>query len=185
LPGQQIRFRDQETGALLAAGKTGLAEIHGRVSPGYFGKSIAVNDSAFTPDGYYRTGDLGYLDPDGAFVFVGRASEMIKRAGINVSPAEVEDVLLRFEGVTAAAVVGVSDPQRDEAIVAYVTGRDGTVDTDGLRAHCRAFLSKYKLPDHFQIVDRLPLTATGKLQRKLVREMAAALVAADRQGGLE
>lgn len=181
LPGQELRFRDTETDALLTSGEIGLAEVGGRIFPGYFNKNSAENESAFTPDGYYRTGDLGYLDTDGSFVFVGRASEMIKRAGINVSPAEVEDVLLKFDGVSTAAVVGISDLSLGEVIVAYVTCRDQTIDTDKLRAHCVFLLSKYKLPDHIEIVGRLPVTVTGKLQRKAVKEMARVLMSVTTQ----
>jgi fatty-acyl-CoA synthase len=173
LPGQRVRFRDRDSGALCPPGETGLAEVTGRVSPGYFGQSESANDAAFTDDGYYRTGDLGYLDADGAFVFVGRDSEMIKRAGINVSPAEVEDALMQAEGVAAAAVTGVPDAERGELIVAFVVGT--AVQPDALDAHCRAVLSRYKQPDRIEIIDALPLTATGKLQRRAVRQMALAL----------
>lgn len=184
LPGQELRFRDRETGSLLVCGEIGLTEVRGRISPGYFGKTSTENKSAFTVDGYYCTEDLGYLDVDGAFVFIGRASEMIKRAGINVSPAEVEDVLLRCSGISAAAVVGVSNSLLGEAIVAYVTSRDETINADKLRAHCLVLLSKYKLPDHIEIVERLPVTATGKLQRKAVKEMASALNLAGGEGSI-
>ena len=109
---------------------------------------------------------------------------MIKRAGINVSPAEVEDVLLRCSGISAAAVVGVSNSLLGEAIVAYVTSRDETINADKLRAHCLVLLSKYKLPDHIEIVERLPVTATGKLQRKAVKEMASALNLAGGEGSI-
>lgn len=178
LPGQQIRFRDRDTGEICADGVTGLAEVSGRVSPGYFGKSEAANRAAFTEDGFYRTGDLGHLDAEGAFVFVGRASEMIKRAGINVSPAEVEDALMQAGGVSAAAVTGAPDADRGECIVAFVVGSDLTAQA--LRDHCRGVLSKYKQPDHIEIVDALPLTATGKLQRRVVKDMAVTLLAAGR-----
>jgi fatty-acyl-CoA synthase len=177
LPGQRLRFRDRESGALCAEGETGLVEVAGRVSPGYFGKSEAANADAFTEDGFYRTGDLGHLDAEGAFVFVGRASEMIKRAGINVSPAEVEDALMQAEGVSAVAVTGVPDAARGETIVAFVVGSG--VAPDALLDHCRGILSKYKQPDRIEIVDALPLTATGKLQRRRVKEMAASLPVAE------
>lgn len=174
LPGQHLRFRDRDTGELCVKGKTGLVEVSGRVSPGYFGQSESANGAAFTEDGFYRTGDLGHLDAEGAFVFVGRASEMIKRAGINVSPAEVEDALMQADGVTAAAVTGAPDLDRGECIVAFVVGADVTLSA--LQEHCRTVLSKYKQPDRIELVDGLPLTATGKLQRKMVKEMAVALL---------
>jgi len=177
LPGQTVRFRDLETGELCPLGVPGVAEVNGRISPGYFGQSEAENAKALTADGYYRTGDVGYLDGEGSFVFVGRDSEMIKRAGINVSPAEVEDVLRQATGVFAAAVTGVPDSDRGELIVAYVVGRG--IRRDAIYAHCRAVLSKYKLPDRIEILDSLPLTNTGKLQRNVVKQMAIELLGAE------
>jgi acyl-CoA synthetase (AMP-forming)/AMP-acid ligase II len=78
-------------------------------------------------------------------------------------------------------VVGISDLSLGEVIVAYVTCRDQTIDTDKLRAHCVFLLSKYKLPDHIEIVGRLPVTVTGKLQRKAVKEMARVLMSVTTQ----
>lgn len=178
LPGQTFRFRDPETGDLLPPGRTGLVEVAGYVSPGYSGASSALNADVFTDDGYYRTGDLGFLDEEGAFVFVGRDSDMIKRAGINISPAEIEDVMKTFDGVSQAAVVGVPDVERGELVIAYLVPVAGTtVATAALLDHCRAHLSKYKLPDRIEIADALPLTATGKLQRKELKKAAAAMLA--------
>lgn len=178
LPGQTFRFRDPETGELLPAGKTGLAEISGYVSPGYSGASAALNPDVFGDDGFYRTGDMGFLDAEGAFVFVGRDSDMIKRAGINISPAEIEDVMKTFAGVAQAAVVGAPDAERGELVIAYVVSATGTaVVAAELLDHCRAQLSKYKLPDRIEFTDALPLTATGKLQRKELKKAAAALLA--------
>ncbi|MGN6539140.1 MAG: class I adenylate-forming enzyme family protein [Mesorhizobium sp.] len=177
LPGQTFRFRDPETGELLPAGKTGLAEVSGYVSPGYSGASSALNPDIFSEDGFYRTGDMGFLDAQGAFVFVGRDSDMIKRAGINISPAEIEDVMKTFAGVAQAAVVGAPDAERGELVIAYVVPVKGAaVAVAALLDHCRAQLSKYKLPDRIEFTEALPLTATGKLQRKELRKAAAALV---------
>ena len=120
LPGNELRFVDPETGAPVAPGQPGLIEVRGYVSPGYCGASADQNAKAFTPDGFYRTGDVGRLDESGALVFVARNTEMIKRAGINVSPAEVENILLAHPLVAQAAVVGAADVDRGEAIVAFV-----------------------------------------------------------------
>jgi fatty-acyl-CoA synthase len=177
LPGQRLRFRDPESGDLLPPGRTGLVEIAGFVSPGYAGDSAGLNATTFTEDGYYRSGDLGRLDEDGAFVFVGRHAEMIKRAGINVSPAEVEEALLQVQGVAGACVTGAPDEMRGELIVAFVTEkRPGTLTREALLAHCREHLSKYKHPDLIDICETLPKTATGKIRRKDLQERAAALV---------
>ena len=179
LPGQSIRFVDEDSGAASAPGAPGLAEVRGYTTLGYSGASAAQNAKAFSADGWYRTGDMGRLNADGDFVFVGRVSEMIKRAGINVSPAEVEAVLLRHASVQDAAVVGVPDAARGERIFAFVVAKPGvSIDTAALLRHCGAEVSKYKLPDHIELCASLPLTVTGKLQRRELKQLAIARAAA-------
>ena len=173
LPGQQLRFVDEATGAEVPDGTPGLAEVRGYTTLGYSGTSAANNSKAFTVDGYYRTGDMGLLNAEGDFVFVGRVSEMIKRAGINVSPAEVEAVLRRHPSVKEAAVVGVPDAARGERIFAYVVPTAAAdFDAKALLAHCGTEASKYKIPDHIEACTCLPLTVTGKLQRNELKRMA-------------
>ena len=176
LPGQELRFVDEATGAVVPNGTPGLAEVRGYTTQGYSGASAAQNTKAFTTDGFYRTGDMGLLNPDGDFVFVGRVSEMIKRAGINVSPAEVEAVLRRHPSVKDAAVVGIPDAARGERIFAYVvpaaTAAIAEFDVAALMRHCATESSKYKMPDHIEACASLPLTVTGKLQRNELKQMA-------------
>jgi len=181
LPGNELRFVDVDTGDPLLAGEIGLAEVRGYVMAGYCGASSDQNASAFTADGFYRTGDVGRLDEDGAFVFVGRNTEMIKRAGINVSPAEVENILSSHPGVVQAAVVGAADAERGELIVAFVVPANASVTAAELIAHCRGVASKYKVPDRIQFINSLPLTVTGKLQRRALKQIAVELV--DASGG--
>ena len=182
LPGQAVRFVDEDTGEPVASGTPGLTEVRGYVTRGYSGASADQNVKAFTADGWYRTGDMGMLNTDGDFVFVGRVSEMIKRAGINVSPAEVEAVLSRHPSVAEAAVVGVPDAARGERIFAFVVVKAGSAfDAAELLRHCGSEASKYKLPDHIEPIAGMPLTVTGKLQRRELKqraiERAAALAA--------
>ena len=147
--------------------------MRGYTTVGYSGTSAAQTIKAFTADGFYRTGDMGRLNNDGDFVFVGRVSEMIKRAGINVSPAEVEAVLRRHASVKDAAVVGVPDAVRGERIFAYVVPTIAAeFDVKALMLHCAAEASKYKMPDHIEACANLPLTVTGKLQRNELKKMA-------------
>ena len=171
LPGQQLRFVDPDTDAPSAPGTPGLAEVRGHITQGYTGTSADQNAKSFTADGWFRSGDIGMLNADGDFVFVSRVSEMIKRAGINVSPAEVEDVIRRHPGVAEAAVVGVPDAQRGERIFAFVVPKPAAqagaaLDIAELLRHCAAEASKYKLPDHVELLHSMPLTVTGKLQRR-------------------
>jgi len=177
LPGVTVRIVDPETGAALPAGTPGAVEVRGYITPGYGGASAAHNATAFTADGYFRTGDLGRLDADGNFHFVGRDGDLIKRAGINVSPAEVESLLLQHPAVAEVAVVGAPAGERGEVIVAFVVPRAGAdADTEGLRVHCRALASAYKVPDRFEICAALPVTETGKLFRRGLKQRAAALI---------
>ena len=178
LPGNYIRFVDEETGAEVPPGQPGLVEVRGYVTPAYSGASGDQNDKAFTRDGYYRTGDMGQFDEERNFVFVGRNTEMIKRAGINVSPAEVENILLLHPKVESAGVVGVADKERGELVVAFVVARNGEEPTVAeLIEHCRSVASKYKVPDRIEIRPALPLTPTGKLQRRELKQDASNLVA--------
>lgn len=177
LPGNIIRFVDEETGKEVPPGQPGLAEVKGFITPGYTNASTDQNPKAFTEDGYYRTGDMGRFDEEGHFVFVGRNTEMIKRAGINISPAEVENILLLHPQVESAGVVGVADRERGELVIAFVVARRGTMPTEGdLIAHCRSVASKYKVPDRIEIRPALPLTPTGKLQRRELKQDATDLV---------
>jgi fatty-acyl-CoA synthase len=176
LPGVRVRIVDEATGALLGSDTPGLVEVHGPyVMRGYAGSSAEHNASAFTEDGWFRTGDIGELTAAGEMVFLGRATEMIKRAGINVSPAEVEDVLMQHQAVAQAAVVGAPG-EGGESIVAFVVPREGTrLRASELAAHCRALASSYKVPDRFEIIEALPTTVTGKLMRRDLKDVAARL----------
>ena len=174
LPGVQIRIRHASADGEAKPDEVGEIEVKGYLSKGYLGASAAFNATAFTADGYFRTGDLGALRRDGALKYAGRSSEMIKRSGINVSPAEVEEVLQQHQSVALAGVIGLADPTRDEIIVAYLTPRPGCrIEFDEIIAHCRRLLSRYKVPDRLHVCEALPLTPTGKLLRPALKAMAA------------
>ena len=173
LPGVSLRVRDVETDSLLPSGKSGAVEVKGYLMTGYRGESARHNADVLTFDGWFRTGDLGHLDDQGRFHFAGRSSEMIKRSGINVSPAEVEEALQQHPSVGLAGVTGRPDAARGEAIVAFVVPRPGTsLDPAALVAHCRERLSAYKVPDVVRLADALPLTPTGKLMRRELKILA-------------
>lgn len=177
LPGVTIRIADPGTGAALPAGEPGLIEVSGYLMRGYIGASASQNEAALTADGYFRTGDMGILTTEGTMQFVGRTTEMIKKGGINISPAEVEDVLMRHPGVALAGVCGVPDPLQGELLAAFVIPAPGAaVTSEDLVAHCKAVASRYKVPDFVVLKDALPVTVTGKLMRRELKPMAAALV---------
>jgi crotonobetaine/carnitine-CoA ligase len=136
---------------------------------GYHGRPEETA-AAFAHD-WLRTGDLGRLDEEGYLYFVDRAKDVIKRSGENVSASEVERVLSDFPGVAEAAVVGRPDPIRDEAVVAFVVpAARGAIDVAALDAHCRAQLARFKVPEQYVIVDALPKTSIGKIEKKTLRD---------------
>jgi fatty-acyl-CoA synthase len=172
LPGVDIRIVDRETGRPIPQGEVGEIRVKGYVTIGYF-KDEAKTREARDAEGFFMTGDLGYLDADGHVHFRGRTKEMIKTGGINVAPIEIEEILMTHPAVKLAYVVGVPDPQRDEVIAAVIVPRqDETVMEKDLLAHCRRALAAYKIPRLMKFVDEteLPLTVTGKLQKNRLSE---------------
>jgi fatty-acyl-CoA synthase len=176
LPGVEIRIVDAESGAELPRGEEGLIEVRGYLMRAYIGSSADQTANAFAADGFFRTGDFGRLLPDGSISFSGRVAEMIKKSGINISPAEVEDVLMRHATVALAGVVGVPDARQGELLAAFVVPKPGaTLRPEELTAHCRALASRYKVPDFIEVRDSLPVTVTGKLMRRELKQAAAFL----------
>ncbi|MBJ7594218.1 MAG: AMP-binding protein [Candidatus Dormibacteraeota bacterium] len=125
-------------------------------------------------DGWLHTGDVGHFDSDGYLYVVDRKKDLILRGGFNVFPRDVEDVLLSHADVTMAGVVGRPDPRLGEEVVAFVTIRPGaSVTADELIAHARSRLSATKSPREVQLVESMPLTSVGKLDRKALRALLA------------
>jgi acyl-CoA synthetase (AMP-forming)/AMP-acid ligase II len=131
--------------------------------------------AAFTPDGFVRTGDLGWLDERGRLHLVGRSKEMYVRGGYNVYPVEVEAVLSNHPDVAAIAVVPRTDLVMGEVGVAVVVPRDSSTPPtlESLRAFAQNDLAAYKLPEAIQVVDSLPLTAMEKVDRRALSETVA------------
>jgi long-chain acyl-CoA synthetase len=120
--------------------------------------------------GWFRTGDVGYLDADGDLHLVDRADDLIIVSGFNVYPREVEDVLLEHPGVRAAAAVGVPHPQSGEAVRAVLVPAEGMQPTaEEIVEHCAARLARFKVPVEVALVDSLPYLPTGKLARRMLR----------------
>ena len=176
LPGVALRLADETSGGPAPTGEPGLLEVRGYVMPGYLGTSAASNAEAFTSDGWFRTGDLVEITDEGDLRFLGRTTEMIKRNGINISPAEVEEVLRACPGVAEVGVVGVADEARGQAVLAFVVPKPGVaLEVGTVREFCRQEAASYKAPDRVELCAALPLTPTGKLQRSELKKMAAAL----------
>jgi fatty-acyl-CoA synthase len=173
LPGVRVRILDEITGSPVPAGVVGLIEVEGYITPGYDGVSAQNNATAFTSDGYFRTGDLGLLTPEGDVQFAARTTEMIKRSGINIAPAEVEEVLRHCPGVAEAGVAGIPDADKGEIVLAFVVAKPGAQLTEEmLRQYCRREAATYKTPDQIKLCGVLPTTPTGKLMRSELKKMA-------------
>jgi acyl-CoA synthetase (AMP-forming)/AMP-acid ligase II len=149
----------------LPAGVAGEVTISGPgLTPGYLANP-AANAESFR-DGWFRTGDQGVFE-DGYLRLVGRIKELIIRGGENISPAEVEEALLGHPAVRDAAVFGVPDEKYGEVVAAAVSLSEA-VDEAALIAHCRTRLTAVKVPSVIHILDEVPRTPTGKLQRRRV-----------------
>ncbi|MTD40360.1 o-succinylbenzoate--CoA ligase [Erwinia sp. CPCC 100877] len=118
----------------------------------------------WTADGWFKTGDMGYLDNDGYLYIVSRLSELIISGGENIYPTEIEHVLQEMPGVKEVAVVGELDPKWGAVPVAYVVG-DSTITTEKVNTFAQAYLAKFKLPKRVYLCDALPRTASGKLAK--------------------
>jgi acetyl-CoA synthetase len=142
---------------------------------GYWNDEEAT--AAKVVDGWVRTGDLGEVDGDGCFRFVGRADDVISSAGYRIGPGEIEDCLMRHDAVALAAAVGVPDDVRGEVVKAYIVLSPGFSGTDELKrelqAHVRERLAAYEYPRQLEFLDELPLTTTGKIRRGELRRRHA------------
>lgn len=151
-------------------GTVGEIRIKGYVTSGYY-KDEALLKQSLDANGYFATGDLGYVDEEGYLYFHGRLKEMVKTGGINVAPAEVEAVLMSHGAVELAQVVGVPDAVRDEILAAVVVLKPSAVlSADELIRYCRDTLAAYKVPRLVRFVEEqeLPLTNTGKIQKSRI-----------------
>lgn len=155
----------------VEVGEPGELWVKGpQIFQGYWNNPEATKKTLL-PGGWLRTGDIVTLDEDGFATIVDRAKEMINTGGFNVSPTEVEHVLVKHPAVAQTSVVGYIDPQGMEKVVAAVVLADGaTIDREEMRAFCKQSLAAYKVPREFVAVSELPTTMLGKTLRKKVLE---------------
>lgn len=159
LPGVDFQIRDAK-GAPVGAGETGLVFVRGEQISGEYG-----GQSVLGADGWFATRDRGRLDTEGYLFIEGRADDTIIRGGENIAPAEIEDVLLAYPGVSEAAVLGLPDPEWGQRLVAVLVGEG---DPEEIRQWVRARLRSAKTPDTIVFRSELPKTDTGKLLRRVL-----------------
>lgn len=168
-PGGKIVCLD-ESGKILSSGAENVGEVclaGPHIMKGYFRNPEATSECF--QDGWFHTGDLGYLDEDGYLYIVGRKKELIVRGGMNIYPREIEDVLHKHPAVADAAVVGIPDQFMGERVKAYVVLKAGaSITTESLKEYVAERLAEYKVPRLIEFIDCLPRNSTGKVLKRLL-----------------
>ena len=174
LPEVEVKIVDPADGRTLEAGQQGELLTRGyHVMKGYY-KNEAATRETITPDGWLRSGDLASMDREGYVVITGRIKDMIIRGGENIYPKEIEEYLRTHPAVSDVAVYGVPSARYGEEVAAAVKLRPGAqTDPEDLRCFCEGNISKFKLPRYIQFVESYPLTASGKIQKYILRQRAA------------
>ena len=181
LPGNTLKIVDPMTGEILPLGEVGEMCIKGpTLMSGYLGKSP---EECFDADGFYCTGDGGYVDEEGRFFWEGRLTDMIKTGGANVAPVEVDDVIAKFPGVKRTQTVGVPDDLLGEMVVACIVPIDGTeLSEDEIIAFVKAELASFKVPRRvlFFSDEDYAITGSEKVKSSVVRDLAAKRLEAEK-----
>jgi 2,3-dihydroxybenzoate-AMP ligase len=172
-PGDEIRIVD-ELDQDVPEGAAGALLTRGPCTPRGYYRAEQQNARSFTADGWYRSGDIVRRRPDGNLVVAGRDKDMINRGGEKVSAEEVENVLYHMEEIALVAAVAMPDAELGERVCVYVVPRgDARVTADAVRSSMeRAGVARFKWPDHVELVDELPVTKVGKIDKKALREAA-------------
>ena len=174
MPGIEVRVADPDTCEELPRGQVGEIICRGyNVMKGYY-KMPEETAKAISPDGWLHSGDLGVMDENGYVRVTGRIKDMIIRGGENVYPREVEEFLLEMPGVLDVQVVAVPSRKYGEEVGAFLIPRPGVeLAPEDVRAFCRGKIAWYKVPKYVAVISGFPLTASGKIQKYKLREMAA------------
>ncbi len=179
-PGDEIRIVGPD-GAPVAPGQPGELLTRGPYTLRGYYKAEEHNRRAFTPDGFYRTGDVVRADAAGNLTVEGREKDLINRGGEKISAEEIENLILGHPAVFNTAAVAMADPTLGERVCAYVQLKEGhSLDLAGLVAHLEAQdIAKFKLPERLVLIDALPVTNVGKVDKKALREDIAARLEAE------
>tara|TARA_B100000315_G_C14537271_1_gene569105 strand:- start:58 stop:1596 length:1539 start_codon:yes stop_codon:yes gene_type:complete len=169
LPCVKVKITDKDFNE-VPQGKEGSILIKGdNVFKGYWNAPEKTKESFH--DGWFITGDLGKIDEDGYITFLGRSKDLIISGGLNIYPAEVEELINTHPAVSESAVVGVPDKCFGEAVKAFIVLKDSIKPTgEEIIAYCKQKLSSYKKPKHVEFIDELPRNSMGKVQKNVLRE---------------
>ena len=167
MPSTEVAIFD-DNGNQLPQGETGEICARGpQVMSGYWEKD---NSDVFYPGGWFKTGDIGFMNDQGFFKIVDRKKDMIKVSGFNVFPNEIENVIANHPKVLEVAAIGVPDAKSGEVIKAFVVKRDASLTEEELKAFCHENMTNYKVPRHFEFRSELPKTNVGKILRRALKE---------------
>jgi malonyl-CoA/methylmalonyl-CoA synthetase len=171
LTGVQVRIVHSETGSMLPLGEIGEVQLHGtNVFKGYW-QQHGKTSEAFSQDGWFKTGDLGYLEADGYLTLCGRSKDLIISGGLNIYPPEVERILMEHPAIEACAVIGCPDSEWGERVTAVVVlQKTKSVSSEDLILFCREKLAPYKSPKSIIFKEELPRNAMGKVQKTELRK---------------
>jgi long-chain acyl-CoA synthetase len=169
LPGAEVRALD-ESGQELPRGERGELVMRGpNLMLGYLNQPRATRDAIV--DGWFHSGDIGWVDDDGFVHIIDRMKDLIIKGGFNIYPREIEEVLHEFPGVAEAAVVGVHDDEKGELVRAVIAARPGmSLSEQALREHVGGRLARYKHPSDYHFVAELPKGPTGKILKRVLRD---------------
>jgi long-chain acyl-CoA synthetase len=169
IPSTELSVRD-DSGKEVAVGEVGEICVRGpQVMQGYWQRPDETA-KVFHPDGFLRTGDMGYVDHKGFVFLVDRKKDMILVSGFNVYPNEVEEVVAGHPGVLEAAAIGVPDDHSGEAVKIFVVRKDPNLTAEEIIAHCRTQMTSYKVPRHVEFRNDLPKTNVGKVLRRALKD---------------
>lgn len=169
IPSTEVSIRSED-GTILPFGEVGEICIRGpQVMAGYWQRPEETA-RVMTPDGYFRSGDMGFMNERGYIKIVDRKKDMILVSGFNVYPNEIEEVAVMHPGVLEAAAVGVADPHSGEAVKLFVVRKDPSLTEQQVKDHCAQNLTNYKRPRHVEFRTELPKSNVGKILRKDLRE---------------
>lgn len=176
MPGVEVAIIDPETGRHMGPGEHGEICCRGyNVMKGYYNMPEETA-KAIDKDGWLHSGDIGTVDEDGYYIITGRLKDMVIRGGENIYPKEVEDFIHRMDGISDAQVVGVPSEKYGEQPGVFIILKPGVAMTaEDVQDHCRGKIAWYKIPKYVAFVDEYPLTASGKIMKYKLREMAAEL----------
>ncbi|APT90139.1 AMP-binding protein [Corynebacterium sphenisci DSM 44792] len=174
LPHLELAIVDEDTGAALPRGRQGEVVVRGYSVMKEYWAHPEKTAEAIDAEGWMHTGDLGVMDEDGYVSITGRIKDMLIRGGENIYPREIEEFLFTHPAIVDAQVIGVPDDRYGEEIMAWVILHDGVADltVDEIAEFSRGKLSRHKIPRYVHVVDEYPMTASGKVRKVELREMA-------------